>query len=610
MEVSKSAFQTPITIKEVVENIHRKRYLLPVIQREVVWDEDQIVRLFDSIMREYTIGSFLFWLINKETVGKYQFYEFVRDYHERDNPHNQKASLTGEESITGILDGQQRFTALYIGLRGTYAYKVPWKRWDSDQAFPRRRLYLNLLLEAEPNDLGMKFNFRFLTEDEARANNGDTYWFQVGRILDFKKHSEINNHLIENGLMQLPKEKAEFANETLFKLFYVIHEERLINYYLETSQELDKVLNIFIRINSGGTPLSYSDLLLSIASAQWKTKDAREEITNFVDGINSNGEFSFDKDFVLKSCLVLSDLDVAFKVDNFNSENTGKIEKKWEDITKAIRLATDLVLGFGYNFQTLVSTNAVIPIAYYIMKIGNPDNFVESERYNVDRTKIQKWLTASLLKRTFSGTPDNVLRAIREIMGNPMTTFPLDEIVEHFKGKDKTLLFTDDDIDNLLNYEYGKSYTFMALSLLYPTFDFRNKFHQDHIHPRKHFRKPELRKRGITDSDLDFYQENMNKLGNLQLLEGVPNEEKAAKELDKWLESKLTTELEKRDFRRRHYIPDTSLDFSNFREFMKARNELMKKKFREILPMAKESSLLSDSSASASGQQQIVGNGK
>ncbi len=54
MNIKKSAFQTPITITEVVEEIHRKCYLLPAIQREVVWDDLQIIRLFDSIMREYT----------------------------------------------------------------------------------------------------------------------------------------------------------------------------------------------------------------------------------------------------------------------------------------------------------------------------------------------------------------------------------------------------------------------------------------------------------------------------------------------------------------------------------------------------------------------------
>lgn len=111
------------------------------------------------------------------------------------------------------------------------------------------------------------------------------------------------------------------------------------------------MLNIFIRINSGGTILSYSDLLLSIATAQWEQKDAREEINNFVDEINEIGNgFNFNKDFVLKTCLVLTDFsNIAFKVDNFNKSNMLKIESNWEDITKAIRLAVNLVSSFGFN---------------------------------------------------------------------------------------------------------------------------------------------------------------------------------------------------------------------------------------------------------------------
>ena len=122
MEVTKSAFQTPLTIREAVESIHRKRYLLPAIQREFVWDNEQIVKLFDSLMQEYPIGSFLFWGLEKNKIRDFQFYEFVRSYHERDNTHNPKANVRGDKRMTAILDGQQRLTALYIGLKGTYAY--------------------------------------------------------------------------------------------------------------------------------------------------------------------------------------------------------------------------------------------------------------------------------------------------------------------------------------------------------------------------------------------------------------------------------------------------------------------------------------------------------
>jgi uncharacterized protein with ParB-like and HNH nuclease domain len=86
------AFQVPITVKEAISKIHSKTYLLPAIQREVVWDTAQIERLFDSLMRDYPIGSFLFWMVKRKQTGKYQFYEFIRDYHERDHRHNPKAT--------------------------------------------------------------------------------------------------------------------------------------------------------------------------------------------------------------------------------------------------------------------------------------------------------------------------------------------------------------------------------------------------------------------------------------------------------------------------------------------------------------------------------------
>ena len=143
------AFVEPITVKEAVENIHQKKYLLPAIQREFVWETDQIEKLFDSLMQDYPINSFLFWDVEQGNIQKYQFYEFIRDYHERDNRHNPKASLNGEKGITAILDGQQRLTSLYIGLKGSYSSKLPYKRWDNDSAYPKRRLYLNLLASDE-----------------------------------------------------------------------------------------------------------------------------------------------------------------------------------------------------------------------------------------------------------------------------------------------------------------------------------------------------------------------------------------------------------------------------------------------------------------------------
>ena len=534
-------------------------------------------------MRDYPISSFLFWEVDRGNIKNYQFYEFVREYHERDNTHNPKANVSGENGVTAILDGQQRLTSLYIGLKGTYAYKLPRKRWDNDSAFPKRKLYLNLLSPSEDSDF--EYDFQFLTDKEASERNSAKHWFPVGKILDLTEEYEVNDYLIENDISTYEKEKYRFANRTLYKLHTIIHKNKTINFFLEKDESLDKVLNIFIRVNSGGTQLSYSDLLLSIATAQWKEKDAREEITSFVDEINSIGDgFNINKDFVLKNCLVLSGFrDIAFKVDNFNQENMLTIERKWDEITRAIKAAVILVSCLGYHRDTLTSNNALIPIAIYLQKIGCPSNFPESSKFEEDRKLIFKWLVVNLLKRTFSGQPDNVLRPVREVINSAENGFPYEEIVKKLKGTTKSMSFDDDEIHNLLYYQYGQPYTYSALAFIYPSLDFRNKFHQDHIFPKKLFTEKRLRKRGISDNDIGFYLDNYNCLANLQLLEGVPNQEKSGKDFDYWIKEKYPNDNDRKAYMEKHYIPDVDLSLGNFREFIEERQKLIVSAFKNLL---------------------------
>jgi uncharacterized protein with ParB-like and HNH nuclease domain len=578
------AFIEPITIKDIIENIHRKNYLLPAIQREFVWSADQIETLFDSLMRDYPISSFLFWEVDRKNVDKYQFYEFVREYHERDSYHNPKANLSGESGIIAILDGQQRLTSLYIGLKGSYSYKIPRKRWDNDAAFPKRHLYLNLFY-TPTEDSDIEYYFSFLTKKEAEVRNADNFWFKVGDILDIAEPVDVNYYLMNNNVAQFGNESFRLANKALFKLHDVIHKIRSINFFLERGEDLDKVLNIFIRVNSGGTQLNYSDLLLSIATAQWKDKDAREEITEFVDEVNAIGDgFNINKDFVLKCCLVLGEFrEIAFKVDNFNKANMLNIEKQWEGITKAIRAAIILLANLGYHRDTLTSNNALIPIAYYLKKIGVPHNFAIASKYEPDRKAIFKWLVIVLLKRTFSGQPDNVLRPIRDVINSAAQSFPFEEISNKLKGGTKSLSFDEDEIVSLLHYSYGEAYTYSVLAFLYPALDFRNKFHQDHIFPKRMFTKNRLLKSGIANEDIAFFMENFNSIANLQLLEGVPNQEKSEKDFKAWLTDKYPSKSDRSDYMNKHYIPDIDLSFDNFREFIGNREKMLVKAFRELL---------------------------
>lgn len=422
-------------------------------------------------------------------------------------------------------------------------------------------------------------------------NNQNVHWFEVGKILDMREDGDVSMYVTDNisysNEFQYTREQARFAVNALSRLYNVINKAGTICYYREKSFELDKVLNIFIRVNSGGTKLSYSDLLLSIASAQWEKYDAREELISFVDDINAIGDgFNINKDFVLKTALVLSDFpNIAFKVDNFNKVNMMKIESLWDDIKKAVRQSVLLVSSFGYSGETLTSNNALIPIAYYFFINELPDNFISSGKTKENRDKIKKWLMRSLLKKVFSGQPDNVLRPIREILKiNGANDFPIEKIIDRFKGTNKSIQFTEEDIDEfLLNLKYGKSDTVTTLMLLYSSLDFNNKFHVDHMYPKSKFTKTYLRKHGVQENELNWYLENVNNICNLQLLAAQLNEEKLATDFDEWFTSQYKTDNERYQYRNINYLPDIDYTYENYPLFLEKRRELLKSQLNKIL---------------------------
>ena len=407
-------------------------------------------------------------------------------------------------------------------------------------------------------------------------------------MLDFHKSNDSYKYLQESQLTEISTEQADFASETLTKLREVIHKDTLINYFLEENEPLDKVLDIFIRINSGGTKLSHSDLLLSIATAQWKEKDAREVITKFVDDLNNIGNsFAFNKDFVLKACLVLGGFrNIKFKVGNFNKENMRQIESDWDGISKAIEEAVNLVSNFGFNRDTLPSMNAVIPIAYYLLK-AHPNGFVESLIHKEERNKIFNWLIRVLLKQTFGGQSDSILSSVQSIIRNNYKTgFPLHQIAHYpsLRGGAKSIIFMPDEIENLPNWPNNR-YAFPSLAVVYPTLDFRNKFHKDHIFPRKLFSREKLLAQGVPEDKVTFCLENYNTLANLQLLPGTENQEKSAKLPKVWMDTTMN-EQEQEYYKKTHFIPrDIPLSLDNFEEFIEERSKLLVEEFSKYLKM-------------------------
>jgi uncharacterized protein with ParB-like and HNH nuclease domain len=580
------AYQTAITIKEAINNIKKRDYVLPSIQREFVWDTDQIEMLFDSIMRDYPISTFLFWKVDKTKVKDFQFYEFLKKYHQKDCFRNEKIDLPDDSDVIALLDGQQRMTSMYLALAGSYTIKRPNFRKNNPLAYLEKKLYLNIL--SPSSEIETEYEFKFLTYDEAQENDNTTFWFQCSEILGFEDVSQamlfvMENHLADSSKYELVN--SRFASNTLVKFYNAIHTNGTISYYLEKGEELDKVLQIFIRINSGGTTLSYSDLLLSIATAQWQDKDARQVIHEFVDSINQIGDgFKFNKDIVLKSCLVLGDFDVKFKVDNFTKENMQTIEQNWDATSGAMSSAIELVAAFGYSQDNLLATNAIIPIAYFIHKNECMNHILHSNSHKENRRNIKEWLARVFLKGTFGGTPDSIYPKLRDLINANIGQFPLDEIIESYRGKTKSIVFNEDDIDTLIGLQYGNKKTYCALTLLYPGLNQSFKYHQDHIHPKSFFGKTKLRSLGLTEEQVETYQELCNNLPNLQLLQANQNIEKSDKYFSDWVESTFPNINERNEFLRQNYIKSSdSLSFEDFLSFEDNRRTKIKYELMRML---------------------------
>lgn len=577
-------FQAPITVERVLSGVQRRDYVLPAIQREFVWDRDQIATLFDSLMRGYPIGSFLFWKVEPSRADEYVFYDFIRDYHELDHPYAPTVQVPPGTATTAILDGQQRLTALNIGLYGSHAERLPRKWKNNPENYPKKRLHLAIDKKRRDEDLGLEYDLRFLSPKETMPSDGEPdRWFPVSDVLKFTDSGPAIHHEVQRrGLLESE------AFQVLYDLYRAVREREFINYYLEESQDPDKVLDIFVRVNSAGTVLSYSDLLLSMATNQWQERDAREEVRSLVADVNDVGHgFAFGKDRLLKAGLVLIDVrGIAFKVSNFTRSNMLALEQQWDEVRSAILLAAQLLASFGFSDRTLTADSVITPVAYYVKHRGLGSNYLESSHHSHDREVMRQWVTRSLIKRGVWGSGlDTLLGRLRdEIKQHSANGFPRAELELAMASVGKSLILDEAEIDQLLDLKYGERGSFPVLALLYPGFDLTKQFHEDHVFPRAKFTPKRLRDVGIPEGAIDAYRDQVDRLPNLQLLQGGPNIEKSSKPPAEWIAGPhFATEVKRQRYLEENDLDGLSMEMNDFLEFVKARRFRMRDRLMKIL---------------------------
>ena len=561
------------SIKSVIDKINRS-YFIPDIQRHYVWLQDpnkkKIEQLFDSLMRGYPIGAFLFWELKKNDIesdfendkesGKinFQLYKFIEDYDVR-HPYNEKYSISkliGDE-LHVVLDGQQRLTSLYIGLRGSRCLKRKYVRANDPNQYETTYLYLNLLHRPKDDTPDDRFMFEFLTTDEASKKTEGKLWFKVGQVMDFDNKETLRKYCREKGFIQ----DATDIVEDLWGV--VVKDESIISFFEEKEKNLDKVLKIFIRVNSGGMQLSYSDLLMSLLTATFKS-DIRDQMENEVERMKNDGFGCFGRDQILKTCMMLSDCNHVFKMDNFIKANIRKIENSWDSAVSYITEATNFLKRLGY--ENFLSSGYIITVLSLYIKKKN------AKQLNSDKEAMTKFVRIAQMRSYFTTSLDTKLSLIKDILSY---TDNFEDFVKELEKKQPDFKVDATYLEWAVeNVEYGSPAVLPLLQLLYPNLNYGSViFHIDHIYPKSKFNK---KTKGLPEK----YIEMKNRLWNLQLLEGHDNLSKNDKDPEAWLKEEMPDATKRKNYLISNYIPeDFILDWSNLEAFESQR----KRKILEML---------------------------
>ncbi len=532
---------------------------LPNIQRPFVWGEDQIYTLFDSILREYPISTLLVWktmsaIRHRKFIDNWNVSLRLSDFYVPDN--SKKKCL--------VLDGQQRLQSLYIGLCGSYDGK---------------ELFFDILSGelAAPDDI--KYGFKFLKAADMRFP-----WVKFkDLIFTNKKKREILDAIRDYAGRKLDEDELNKLEDHLeiidrtFKMDETITYQELDSIDNPSLYGEDDVVEVFIRANSGGTKLGKSDLLFSLLSASWDVADTKME--DLLDSLNKHG-YEFDRDFVLKTCLVLLGQGARYEVEKFRKEGVREdIEARWDKIAGAIQDVLDFVRGKTYLQcdKALPSYLVLIPLVYL------------RHHYKTawDSAKdMDTYLLRCSLGGAFGGVPDNLLDALVKKLIE-LKEFNITEVFNVIRSQNRSLEVPE---ERFWQMGYGSRSIHLLFNLWYRSFThtpaYENNLPQvDHIFPQSALKgirvvNPETG-RWVMKYDASI----RNQLANCMLLSREENGAGGKSDVlpEIWFADK------ERDYLDMHMIPaDPSLwKLDLFEEFVEARKTLIRKQFSSlIVPVA------------------------
>jgi hypothetical protein len=580
------------TIAETLNRLNHNLFI-PAIQRPYVWAPEQITRLFDSVMRGYPIGALLFWDLPKGSRDDWEVYRFVSDFR-MGSIHNDLAELAPEHPVTLVLDGQQRLTSLLLGLAGSYTVKQKHKRKVTDDAWDQTVLYIDLAhspqasLAEEDDDsspVAEHYRFAFFPAERPPHNKGNELWFRVGLIMgapDATARDRLVTTWVQASL-HLDSAHRKVAEANLGRLWAALWLDQAVAYFTEAGDSYDRVLDIFIRANDGGTRLSRSDLLMSVITLRWEQFNAREETERLIDDLTEalSPKRVISREFVLRTALFLNDLDCTIKVRNFVPRNIRLLEQTWERTKQVLRFAAGFLREKGFHGERLTSINVLMLVAYYVHK-ANPNQDAELHLGHNDAERIRRWLILLSFRgllslqtnNTFSTYRTTVKRALRDNL-----QFPAQAIAEAFCNMGRPMEFDDDAVGTWCSSTLDQGSGEALLSLLYDD-DLANL--QRRAMPlvkAEHFSPDELRRSGVSPALAPLVQGFSNKLVLGVALDHGEQVHYHAMAFEVWAQTLSPA------FMHKHCLPQ---DISLYRldrlpEWVNARRELIRQKLFNLL---------------------------
>lgn len=593
-------------ISEVIDDIEDGRMLLPALQRNFVWSENKICDLFESLMHDYPIGTFLFWELKQEKMQDYVFNGFISSFDERKGKNNQRGervTVFNKEKYIGILDGQQRITSIYLGVKGSFQTKIAGRKKTDPNAYEDRFLCLNILHNPEVRqDTDNVFSF-MVNSDTKRlvvSDDGTRYfWWPVKDIFEKGSGTTVSKIVREIESTYFPSgwpiSEREWAEENIENLRFLLFTRENVNYYTSADQDLDSVVDIFVRVNSGGENLQASDLILSVSALHAPNEDMHVLLVDTADDINDmlgNVQYA-DNNFMLRAGLMFTGAEsVSLNAsDSYSIPRTKKIYENWDAIAQALKYAIRFLNKSGINVAK-ISKNIFLSVAYYFYRkpsFAKPGTETSSKpKYVKDRILIRQYVLRGIFAGIFDSSTGAVLLSVRKIMDKAINAnkdyFPLDDLMAELG--DKKLSVTADVVDRIMQLTYGDPKVEPLLRELRADRSV-SSVQIDHIWAKTYMESKSKCKAvfpSVTDELYKQYRDARHNLANLELLSDGDNESKGDTLFDIWLADTNQDD----QFMKQNCIPrkedGTLYSFEEFFDFMGKREELLKVAIRDALP--------------------------